>query len=44
MNVEILAIGSKSGVRYWGRDIRNDRLTTDGNWGTWSDTVIRDGV
>jgi hypothetical protein len=44
MNVETRAIGSKCGVRYWGRDIRNDRLTIDGNWGAWSDTVIWNGV
>lgn len=44
MNVEIRAIGSKRGVRYWGRDIRNDRLTTDGDWGAWSDTLIRNGM
>jgi hypothetical protein len=32
MNVEIVrATGSKCVVRYWGRDLRNDRLTTE--WG-----------
>ena len=45
MNVETRAIGSKCGVRYWGRDdIRNDGLTTDGDWGAWSDTFVWDGV
>jgi hypothetical protein len=44
MNVETRAIGSKCRVRYWGRDIRNDGLTTDGDWGAWTDTFVRDGV